>query len=230
MNFYEHTLEKFDNSLKSKLNCIGLDVLFNIMNDDTLNAWNVTDTTNIVESMLCNVVKITNVAYLILEYFIQTKFDIASKTFYFSHPISYTFKYIQAFKFHTKSITTLDNETGHYMQNCQCKHCLFTEMSVIFGKLHNTFIHFTCKHIKKDNHVEFCRDCCLMVNNGDELSCAIHVHTTREEKLGILKNCTIQTYGGYYNQNCFTPKWEFLYYDGMVTNDDNRKKRRFIHK
>jgi hypothetical protein len=195
--------------LQSKFNAISLDVFFKITNDD-IDAWNIKHKLEVFTILLdlFNIQDIVNV--IVNEYFITTVQE--DTTFYFSHPICFTFDTIKYNIFETKDLVILDNFQVGHEQICQCQHCLFHYYMQKCAKYFNQMIQFECKNKKRKFHEEFCGDCCLEICYGCELSGSIYVYNNLQlqSKKGHLTNCSIQAFKGSYQTGCFILQWEFV--------------------
>jgi hypothetical protein len=189
--------------LQSKLNAISLDVFFEITNDD-INAWNIKDNIYLILLDLFKIQDIVNV--IINEYFITTVQE--DTTFYFSHPICFTFDTIYFDTRNTKDLVILENQICHDHKNCQCQHCLFYYYMPKLAKYYNQIIQFECK--KRKSHEWTCGDCCLKINDEECGFIYVDNNIQLQEGYGNFNNCHIQACKGSYKNGYFIVHWEFV--------------------
>lgn len=216
MNF-THTSQEFNVQLKSRLAPISLQNL-SILSSD-LNLDPVTIKSHLLKSIKCQ-----DVVNLINEYIFTSYFDNISRTFYFSHPISYKFYNIECFKIKAfENILLFDISANHHYSNeCICQFCTFYNLTSKLAIFHNQVINYKCKYALSKNyrekyHEHICGKCCLKINHGDELSRSLYVHTTHETDK--FNECEITCLGGRFDGDSFYFIWDL--------NQKVAKKRKF---
>lgn len=203
--------QSFNDKFKSNLDPITLNDFSEIVKDDH-GAWNICNLEE-VEVLLLNIIKIKEIIPLITrEYFFTTKFDIISKTFYFSHPITYCLQEASTYRRFdsNRNLLIVDYDCLLHF-NCYCARTRFFTLTRSFVKVYDCLIKFQCKHKKRRNHDSICwSDSCLHVSNGDDQFRSIYVFHKDKNKFisGFLTNCNITTYGGVYYSGIFHPRWE----------------------
>lgn len=184
--------ESLNDKLKSKLSAIALKDFAETIHDD----WN----TEQVELLLCSIIHIKEIIQLITrQYFFTMNFDEISKTFYFSHPITYHLVDVPCQSFDSNPNLLIVNNYCH-SKGCHCSGRQFHEQTRCFGKVYECFL----KCHDKTNV-----DPLFSISSGNSNSVYVfHNNPKKYRRVNHLTPCDIIAYSATLRSGCLYLRWE----------------------